>query len=329
MTTSALYESGTFANRPAPDVRGRIYEATDTGDVYIDTGAAWIDMATVSLVQQEITANGYSPTLEGIERVSRYYISGTLRAYTRTNHLVDFSNFSMRRIQIALNDAPSGVDGSNHFNVNVTDGTTSVDVPVDSDALVHEGAISTPISRYSGTNDTGGGYNVRTAWGTSITPSATQTIDQIGFLTRQTGTRNVSAHVYDMDAGQTVSQSSTAGYSMSTGTYTYVTIPAVEMVAGTQYWFGWTCDSMSFEYSTSGSYTPVGCTWHGGGHQYSYPSLPAPNTSVRTFFALRSVTYPEFTNVPDRELTITVTEVGTAPADPGADATISMVLEEL
>lgn len=40
----AGYLEGTRAARPAASKNGRIYRATDTGEIFLDTGAAWIDL---------------------------------------------------------------------------------------------------------------------------------------------------------------------------------------------------------------------------------------------------------------------------------------------
>lgn len=61
----ALYED-IFANRPAASFTGRIFIATDTGNLYRDTGTTWFQLATsggasgiddVLAIQQKFTAN--------------------------------------------------------------------------------------------------------------------------------------------------------------------------------------------------------------------------------------------------------------------------------
>lgn len=40
----AVYGQGTLSARPSPSVQGRLYYATDNGNAYYDTGAAWVQL---------------------------------------------------------------------------------------------------------------------------------------------------------------------------------------------------------------------------------------------------------------------------------------------
>lgn len=46
----------TLANRPAPGVVGRVYKATDTGQIFREDGAAWTELATPSTISTSIAA---------------------------------------------------------------------------------------------------------------------------------------------------------------------------------------------------------------------------------------------------------------------------------
>lgn len=47
---------GTFAARPAAGVAHRLYYATDSGVLYYDTGAAWVDIATAATLSAHIAS---------------------------------------------------------------------------------------------------------------------------------------------------------------------------------------------------------------------------------------------------------------------------------
>lgn len=44
LDAAATYLEGTLVARPAASLRGRVYRATDTGQVFLDTGAAWLTL---------------------------------------------------------------------------------------------------------------------------------------------------------------------------------------------------------------------------------------------------------------------------------------------
>src|SRR4051812_11931839 len=45
LDVAATYAEGTLVGRPAAGLRGRIYRATDTGQVFLDNGAAWVTLS--------------------------------------------------------------------------------------------------------------------------------------------------------------------------------------------------------------------------------------------------------------------------------------------
>lgn len=48
LDNAAMFASGTLAARPAAALAGKFYLATDTGQVYIDTGSAWVELARLA-----------------------------------------------------------------------------------------------------------------------------------------------------------------------------------------------------------------------------------------------------------------------------------------
>lgn len=334
---SALYYSDTFGNRPSPGVRGRIYEATDTGALYVDTGSVWLDLAQIS----DIATQGYTPTNEGTERIVRTVIAGTARAFSRPNYIMPYTNFQVRRAQVILNDSPSGVDGSNHFKVKVTDGTTSIEVPIDSDgSFVHEDDLATSNIRMGFSGNGNNIENSRDGVGMKWNLTTEVTIDTIEAVTGNAnvtmGTTTAAGYLTDSgqntlavsafedfvpSVSQTVRRSFSEPITIGPGTY-HIGIRVNDTGSGNMWW------AASGGSSVNGN--ELG-TSHAGNH--NYPKwITEPKTMVYPAFdgpcAIRAVelSYPEFSN---KEVTVSVEEVGTAPADPGADIELTLVVREI
>lgn len=58
MTLANVILKDTFANRPAASIEGRLFFATDTGEIWYDNGATWDDVTPVGGSSSPLTTKG-------------------------------------------------------------------------------------------------------------------------------------------------------------------------------------------------------------------------------------------------------------------------------
>lgn len=86
----AGYASGTAASRPAAGVAGKLYRATDTGQVFIDTGTTWYDPTAAA---DSIWKPLWTPAL--VRQLTNAFAERSLLVYTTLSTGVDAHNWPL------------------------------------------------------------------------------------------------------------------------------------------------------------------------------------------------------------------------------------------
>ena len=100
---AAIYDQGTLAARPAAGIRGRLYFETDTGQVSLDNGSAWVTLPTAA-DQRFVSIGDLKFSARKIEHEGWIIANG--RALT-------VGQYPQLREQLLADGSPFSVSGSN------------------------------------------------------------------------------------------------------------------------------------------------------------------------------------------------------------------------
>jgi hypothetical protein len=143
------FQAGTFAARPAFGTAGRMYVATDTQEIYRDTGTAWTKVGSANGAGGTVTTVGVAPPLSVINPTTTPIISmneadGTASGGIDTDGYLSAANFNLFYNKLDATTTISG-DVSGTFN------TTSVN-KIKGKTVSPAAYATNQYLRYDGTN---------------------------------------------------------------------------------------------------------------------------------------------------------------------------------
>lgn len=313
---TALFQNSLASARSDPGIRGRFHLATDTGDLSVDDGTEWRVLQTgtsVSLIKE--------------------FLPGNLAAETFSNFAVPWDSVRIKRLQARCHTLPSGATGTDHYTIRLTDGTTNVDVDVDSDVQVHEDDITQQVERVKRVNNSAGTILSDNYVWNSFAVTSEVTVNRLTMLAKDSCTADYTPYI--LDSGQSIiGQGSAVNKSVGNGTLVGLDLNAdVTLSPGNQYFAGIlasnkTSGFIRWEYTSSGSYTDTNiATWYGGRTNQGPGSISLTASNVHRFW-LYEVTYPELT-ASNNDLTLEIVSNGTPPGTPGGDVMVTIELERI
>lgn len=261
-----------------------------------------------------------------------FFVAGTIGAgesLVSGWQIHDALTQTLVRVIAYLRDTPTGANATNHAKLVVSDGTTSVDVPLSSDVVKHTADIA--LARVTEITQAGAVATTSLMEGraTPFVPDANESIDIIGIRLSNPSAAAANVELAILSSTRTILGSVTvsvpANSAMSEVIGTLAT--PVALTAGTTYHLAYRADiDISHDVSSAAAWTGAA----GGGASHYYTIAPvdfATSQGTETYYLIGALYSRDATPTFGPELSVRVVAVGNPPPDAGGDLNLIVTTE--